>query len=146
MLEKRQILEDFLSIHAPLSQAVERIEAFAKKMRLDLNAALAKFAARIDAMRTHHLAIEMIDYDAAFGRSLDYYTGFVYEIRHGDQILVGGGRYDHLLHLLGASQPIPAVGFSLWLDRLECLPKSVKRSSEVALEQFLTQAVAHQEG
>jgi ATP phosphoribosyltransferase regulatory subunit len=33
----------------------------------------------------------------------------------------GGGRYDRLLTLLGADKPIPGVGFSLWLDRLEAL-------------------------
>jgi ATP phosphoribosyltransferase regulatory subunit len=35
--------------------------------------------------------------------------------------LAGGGRYDRLLTLLGAEKPIPGVGFSLWLDRLEAL-------------------------
>jgi len=118
-LEKRQILEDFLAIHTPLSCATETIKAFAQKTRLDLDTALTKFEARIEAISTHHLAIEMMDYNAAFGRALDYYTGFIYEIRYDEQVLVGGGRYDHLLHLLGAAISIPAVGFSLWLDRLE---------------------------
>ncbi len=31
----------------------------------------------------------------------------------------GGGRYDRLLTLLGAKTPIPGVGFSVWLDRIE---------------------------
>ncbi len=64
-----------------------------------------------------------IRYDAAFGRPLDYYTGLVFEISAGDgaRPLVGGGRYDRLLTLLGAKQPIPGVGFSVWLDRIEAL-------------------------
>ncbi|RYG63900.1 ATP phosphoribosyltransferase regulatory subunit, partial [bacterium] len=32
--------------------------------------------------------------------------------------LAGGGRYDRLLTFLGAKAPIPAVGFSIWLDRI----------------------------
>ena len=32
---------------------------------------------------------------------------------------MGGGRFDRLLTLLGAESRIPAVGFSLWLDRIE---------------------------
>jgi ATP phosphoribosyltransferase regulatory subunit len=32
--------------------------------------------------------------------------------------LVAGGRYDGLLTRLGASEPIPAVGFAVWIDRL----------------------------
>ena len=64
-----------------------------------------------------------IRYDAAFGRPLDYYTGLVFEISAGDgaRPLAGGGRYDRLLTLLGAQTPIPGVGFSVWLDRIEAL-------------------------
>jgi ATP phosphoribosyltransferase regulatory subunit len=36
-------------------------------------------------------------------------------------VLAGGGRYDRLLTMLGASENIPGVGFSIWLDRLEAL-------------------------
>ncbi|TIO11841.1 MAG: ATP phosphoribosyltransferase regulatory subunit, partial [Mesorhizobium sp.] len=59
----------------------------------------------------------------AFGRPLDYYTGLVFEIaaENGDRPLAGGGRYDRLLTLLGAKTPIPGVGFSVWLDRIEAL-------------------------
>ncbi|MEP2182252.1 MAG: ATP phosphoribosyltransferase regulatory subunit, partial [Roseibium sp.] len=32
--------------------------------------------------------------------------------------LVGGGRYDKLVRLLGAEAEVPAIGFSLWLDRI----------------------------
>jgi len=127
-LSKRRLqeLEEFLGLHLPLSQASHSLAAFARKTGFDLEAALAKFDARILDMRHHDLDIEQMDYDAAFGRPLDYYTGFIYEIRinemrQSEQILAGGGRYDHLLHLLGSHAPIPAVGFSLWLDRLESL-------------------------
>ena len=62
-------------------------------------------------------------YRAAFGRPLDYYTGLVFEISlpGSPRPLVGGGRYDRLLTLLGAQQAIPGVGFSVWLDRIEKL-------------------------
>ena len=33
--------------------------------------------------------------------------------------LVAGGRYDGLLSRLGAAAPIPAVGFAVWIERLE---------------------------
>ncbi|TIU60780.1 MAG: ATP phosphoribosyltransferase regulatory subunit, partial [Mesorhizobium sp.] len=51
------------------------------------------------------------------------YTGLVFEIaaEGGDRPLAGGGRYDRLLTLLGAKTPIPGVGFSVWLDRIEAL-------------------------
>jgi ATP phosphoribosyltransferase regulatory subunit len=37
--------------------------------------------------------------------------------RTGDP-LVAGGRYDELLTRLGSRQPIPAVGFAVWIERL----------------------------
>lgn len=63
-----------------------------------------------------------MSFSASFGRRLDYYTGFVFEIHSSSRPqaghIVGGGRYDRLLSLLGASEPIPATGFSIWLDRI----------------------------
>jgi ATP phosphoribosyltransferase regulatory subunit len=34
-------------------------------------------------------------------------------------VLAGGGRFDKLMAFLGAKERIPAVGFALWLDRIE---------------------------
>ena len=69
------------------------------------------------------MPVDKIRYDAAFGRPLDYYTGLVFEISEpgAARPLAGGGRYDRLLTLLGADKPIPGVGFSVWLDRIERL-------------------------
>jgi ATP phosphoribosyltransferase regulatory subunit len=35
--------------------------------------------------------------------------------------LVAGGRYDGLLSRLGAREPIPAVGFAVWVERLAAI-------------------------
>jgi len=55
-------------------------------------------------------------------RGLDYYTRTVFEIWSTDRegkkyALGGGGRYDNLLQELG-SEPTPAIGFGLGLDRI----------------------------
>lgn len=114
-------LKDFLAIRVPLSDAAQALEAFAGKAGLSLAAALTRFALRADRIAAHGLATGAVHYDAAFGRPLDYYTGLVFEIAlpGAARPLVGGGRYDRLLTLLGAKQPIPGVGFSVWLDRLQ---------------------------
>ena len=39
--------------------------------------------------------------------------------RRVDRQLVAGGRYDGLLTRLGAHEPIPAVGFAVWIERLD---------------------------
>ena len=89
---------------------------------LDLDVALSTFRARLRAMRACGIEPANLQFAADFGRQFDYYTGFVFEIRDPDdeakQIVIGGGRYDGLLQRLGATEMVPAIGFSMWLDRL----------------------------
>lgn len=113
------VLKDFLALETTVLQAPLALRAFATKAGLDLDAALAVFDARVAALDTAGRDIAAMQYRAAFGRPLDYYTGLVFEIALDGAVLAGGGRYDRLLTLLGATSAIPAVGFSLWLDRIE---------------------------
>lgn len=59
--------------------------------------------------------------DAGIVRGLDYYTKTAFEFvsnKIGAQGTVcGGGRYDHLIELIGGP-PIPGVGFGLGIERL----------------------------
>jgi ATP phosphoribosyltransferase regulatory subunit len=125
-LSKKQFaaLTEFLDIRESLSEAPEHLARFSKAESIDLGTALDAFSVRAAEIAKLGLDTASVTYDAAFGRPLDYYTGLVFEIRSRDKdlgALAGGGRYDRLLTLLGAAKPIPGVGFSLWLDRLEAL-------------------------
>lgn len=113
-------LEAFLAINVPLAEAKAVLGRFAVLAAIDLDGALDAFAARERAICEAGLDAGAIRYNAAFGRPLDYYTGLVYEIRAAGNpaAIVGGGRYDRLLTLLGAGASIPGVGFSIWLERL----------------------------
>lgn len=113
------VLKDFLALETALCDAPATLRDFAHKARLDLDDALATFDARVAALEAGSRDIAAMEYRAAFGRPLDYYTGLVFEIVSQGAVLAGGGRYDRLLTLLGAKSTIPAVGFSLWLDRIE---------------------------
>jgi ATP phosphoribosyltransferase regulatory subunit len=114
-------LRQFLAIRVPLGNATETLARFADEAELYLDTALDLFKARAEAVGDR--AIGDVTYDAGFGRPLDYYTGMVFEIAAPGAALplAGGGRYDRLLTLLGAKDPIPGVGFSVWLDRIEAL-------------------------
>ena len=118
-------LKTFLAINVPIAEATDALRQFAADASLSLGAALDKFTARAEALKSHGLPADVVRYDAAFGRPLDYYTGMAFEIavRDDGRPLVGGGRYDRLLTLLGAKEAIPGVGFSVWLDRIEQLRK-----------------------
>jgi len=113
-------LRRFLSIHVALPQAADTLRGFAAEAGISLGSALDLFAARAEAIAAHGLPVDAIAYDAGFGRPLDYYTGLVFEVfaEGSARPLVGGGRYDRLLTLLGADKAIPGVGFSVWLDRI----------------------------
>ena len=114
-----EALEEFLAIRLPLDDAEDALFDFGKKYELVSDQFLMPFKARNRAFLNKGIKLEAVEYDAAFGRPLDYYTGFVFEIRRksGD-VVIGGGRYNRLMTMLGADRPIPAVGFSVWLDRL----------------------------
>ena len=97
------------------------MRAIASEGRLDMTASLDRFARRIGFCAASGIDLNAIAFSTAFGRGLDYYTGFMFEIYNPQHLngapLIGGGRYDRLLRQLGAAEAIPAVGCSIWLER-----------------------------
>ena len=115
--EAAKALDMLLALDCPLDRVADEVRRLAPPDH-GVDAALAAHARRLDALTARGVDPASLRFRGAFGRSLDYYTGLVFEVRDGDAVLAGGGRYDGLLSLLGASEPAPAVGFALWLDRL----------------------------
>ncbi len=117
-----EVLKSFLAIRGNAADSLSALETFASDTGLDMNDAIAGYRNRLEAIRAKGIDPADLTFAADFGRRLDYYTGFVFEIHSkntgaGGQ-LVGGGRYDRLLKLLGAGTEVPAIGFSIWLDRI----------------------------
>lgn len=108
-------LARFAGIEGTPGEALDAFRAAARDAGIDIDAGLEQFAARADAMKQIG---EPVRFAAGFGRRLDYYSGFVFEIHEAgaDLPLAGGGRYDGLLAALGAGD-LPAVGFAIWMDR-----------------------------
>nr|WP_210345322.1 ATP phosphoribosyltransferase regulatory subunit [Jiella flava] len=115
-----KLLEAFLAIDCSLDAAADRLAELMGGAGLDLGRAMTVFETRNLALQAANVDLAALNYRAAFGRPIDYYTGLVFEVRQpgGSDALAGGGRYDRLMTMLGATQPIPAVGFALWLDRV----------------------------
>jgi ATP phosphoribosyltransferase regulatory subunit len=127
MAENRRapaILRQFLAIGGTAAAAIAALRALARAERLDIGKAIDAFERRADGFAGHGIDPGRIGFAAGFGRRLDYYTGFVFEIHagNGPEQLVGGGRYDRLLALIGDGNPVPAIGFAIWLDRVAARP------------------------
>ena len=118
--DRAAILRTYLALETPLLQAEEALIEFAGETGIDFGDALTAFAARNEGVGGRGVALENFTFRASFGRKLDYYTGVLFEAYGGSgDVLAGGGRYDRLCTILGADQPVPAVGFSIMIDRVE---------------------------
>jgi ATP phosphoribosyltransferase regulatory subunit len=107
-----------LDISGPADMALAEIRDLLKKAGIRLDAELAALEARLAAIKA--LGVERVEFAAHFGRNMEYYTGFVFELRSADGAieLAGGGRYDNLLELLGAREAVTAVGCAIHTERL----------------------------
>ena len=132
------LIKRFLAIAGDPDEAIAQLRTLAEDAKLDLSAAIDQFENRVGFMAARGIDTGSTRFSTAFGRGLDYYTGFEFELhRKGDGVepLVAGGRYDGLLTQLGATAPIPAVGFSVWVetltkpDRRSLVGDSSRRSS-----------------
>ncbi|HZE46192.1 MAG TPA: ATP phosphoribosyltransferase regulatory subunit, partial [Xanthobacteraceae bacterium] len=108
--------------------AVAQLRALADEAKLNLAAAIDQFESRVGFMAARGIDTQKTRFSTAFGRGLDYYTGFEFELHakgNGAEPLVAGGRYDGLMTQLGSVNPIPAVGFSVWIEALTRHGKAV---------------------
>jgi ATP phosphoribosyltransferase regulatory subunit len=117
----RGLIERFLSIEGDPDEVATELRALNGDVGKALQPVLDLFESRTGFLAAHSIEPKRIRFSTAFGRGFDYYTGFVFELtdpaRTGDP-LVAGGRYDGLFTRLGSPEPIPAVGFSIWIERL----------------------------
>jgi len=117
-----ETLNAYLALKTDGATAAEALRGFARDFSLDLETPIAAFEQRLEALAGKGIDPSGLTFAAEFGRRLDYYSGFVFEIHaptNGvEGPLVGGGRYDKLVTLLGAEEDVPAIGFSMWLDRI----------------------------
>jgi ATP phosphoribosyltransferase regulatory subunit len=123
--EIRALIEKFLVLSGDLKQVARELRSLARDAKIKLDVALELLEARTDRLAARGVKVGNIRFSTAFGRGLDYYTGFVFELHDSgppqNGPLVAGGRYDGLLTRLGSAKPIPAVGFAAWIERLAAL-------------------------
>jgi ATP phosphoribosyltransferase regulatory subunit len=116
-----ELIKRFLAIAGEPDDAIARLRALAADAKLNITAAIDQFESRVGFMAARGIDTGTTRFSTSFGRGVDYYTGFEFELHakgNGVEPLVAGGRYDGLMTQLGAPDPIPAVGFSVWVEAL----------------------------
>ncbi|HEY7549783.1 MAG TPA: ATP phosphoribosyltransferase regulatory subunit [Hyphomicrobiaceae bacterium] len=120
--ETAALIEAYVAVKAPVRAVADRLGTLARGRGIDLSAGLDAFARRLDRIEATGVSTADAEFSAEFGRNLEYYTGFVFEViapALGPRSPVaGGGRYDSLLAQVGAPANVPAVGASIHTERL----------------------------
>jgi ATP phosphoribosyltransferase regulatory subunit len=120
-------IKRFLAISGDPDDAVAQLRALAADTRLNITHAIDAFESRVGFMAARGVDTRQTRFSTSFGRGIDYYTGFEFELHakgNGVEPLVAGGRYDGLLKRLGSPTDIPAVGFSIWVETLANIGKT----------------------
>jgi ATP phosphoribosyltransferase regulatory subunit len=128
-------IKRFLAIAGAPDDAVVQLRALADDAKLDIAAAIDQLESRIGFMAARGIDTRATRFSTSFGRGLDYYTGFEFELHskgNGVEPLVAGGRYDGLMTQLGSATPIPAVGFSVWAETLTQLGRKPATGGSVS--------------
>jgi ATP phosphoribosyltransferase regulatory subunit len=116
------LIEDYVAVKGPADRAADALAALTRRGNVDLSNALHAFVRRLELLRSAGVEIEDTTFSAEFGRDLEYYSGFVFEIiapELGEKSpIAGGGRYDGLLADVGAPCTVPAVGSCIHTERL----------------------------
>ncbi len=117
-----QLIASYVAIVAPARASARRIRELATLMGVNIEQAIGAYEWRLELIARAGVDLERAEFSAEFGRALEYYTGFVFEVITPElgqkSPVAGGGRYDYLLKAVGAPRDVPAVGAAVHTDRL----------------------------
>jgi ATP phosphoribosyltransferase regulatory subunit len=112
-IDQAALISRFLAISDSPAAALKAVERLAGPGGPKLDAALSRWARRLDALEADVPKASM-RLSTAFGRDFGYYDGVLFEVRSaalGDaRPVAAGGRYDSLFSRLGANLACGAVG------------------------------------
>ncbi len=116
------LLESYIRVVAPARAAGARLRDLLRAGNIDISEAFDAYQRRLQLLADAGIDVTHAEFEAEFGRTLEYYTGFVFEIVVPDlgrlSPIAGGGRYDALIKQCGAPDEVPAVGGAIHTERL----------------------------
>lgn len=111
-----------LDISGPAEEALTSIRALLKTAGINLDPQLAAMDARLATLKSLGVDLKQVQFTAHFGRNMEYYTGFVFELwardKEGPVQIAGGGRYDSMMEMLGAKKSVSAIGCAIRTERV----------------------------
>jgi ATP phosphoribosyltransferase regulatory subunit len=129
--EAAALIEAYVRTKAAAPQATSVLRKLVGKPSPAFSEALDAYERRCMLLSESGVDIGAVEFSAEFGRSVGYYTGFVFEVlveALGPSSPVGGGgRYDGLLKAVGAPHNVPAVGGAVHTERLLAVARGSKR-------------------
>lgn len=118
--EQAEIIRRFLAISGDPDRVANAVRSLADEAALDMRAEIDRFELRTGFLEARGIMPADMVASAGFARNLEYYSGFVFDIRLSAadaRPVAGGGRYDRLFTRLGAD--VPAIGAAIWIERFE---------------------------
>ena len=108
------LLRRLFATQGPAPQALAMLRGLADALPT-IAPAVARLAARLDAIANAGIPLESLYFDASHGRgSMEYYDGMTFSFtapgRDDWPPVAQGGRYDALTAVLGEGRAIPAIG------------------------------------
>ena len=121
--ESATLINTYLNIHGDLPAVEKDLRKLAKRQSGEFSSRVETLINRTGLFDLGAMKNGSISFAAEFGRSLEYYTGFVFQIEVRDQgggplVIAGGGRYDNLISDIGNCPSVPAVGSAIYPERL----------------------------
>jgi ATP phosphoribosyltransferase regulatory subunit len=129
--ETAALIESYVRTRVAAPQATSTLRKLVGTASPAFNEALDAYERRGILLAESGIDMNAAEFSAEFGRSVGYYTGFVFEVlveALGPASPVGGGgRYDGLLKAVGAPHNVPAVGGAIHTERLLAVVRGGKR-------------------
>jgi ATP phosphoribosyltransferase regulatory subunit len=129
--EDAALIDAYVRTKVPALQALTVLRGLVGRPIAAFDAALEAYERRSMLLSESGVDVEASTFSAEFGRSVGYYTGFVFEVL-SDALgpaspVGGGGRYDGLLKAVGAPHQVPAVGGAVHTERLLAVVRGGRR-------------------
>ena len=115
-------IAQLLDISGPAEESLAKVRALLATAGINLDPQLAAMDARLATLKSLNIDPARVQFTAHFGRNMEYYTGFVFELwardKEGPVQIAGGGRYDSMMEMLGAKKPVSAIGCAIRTERV----------------------------